>query len=574
MPTYNFYLKYNTTSQSVADFTTGSDHLLYDEAWHQFWPGLSRDSAIEYDIWEKKYRRKFKGDLVFFNNSHQTDFTYLYQVAKESVEISIRIEQTCVTTASDWWEGYFSIVDGKWDSDRGTLTVTPSPDDEYRLLEELGDREYNLYGLNPSDALSINVTSTTVTIESDCTALDKLEWQRDYDTEGNPCAPDADSDRWSLYSWTGSVTCGTGVNVHTYKKQIITFDGGIAWTNEGTAQYHYNNGIWSKPGGTPQVVTQAFGNSRWLTVKSGIEYILDQIYTTPPTYKSTFFENDTVVGGGSGGTENYVTSVDPNPLNNLRFTQKSNTKSTTNAATKWITSFNDFMQVLKDMFNVYWFIDTDGNFRIEHYSYWDTSPTSDTDLTTLNSGKWINAKNKWEYESVDMPNIEHFTWAESYRTDFIGYDIIYDNVETGNRYKDNKRERILPVTTEVAYLISNPDDISNEGWCFVVNAGGYISSEVGVLTSIEQINGHLSWANLHNNYWKHGRVIQNGSMNNVSTTFLSWERRIKQTEITYPECCDTFDPMATKTTELGDGEVQSAEYRLIDGSVKTVFFFS
>jgi hypothetical protein len=55
--------------------------------------------------------------------------------------------------------------------------------------------------------------------------------------------------------------------------------------------------------------------------------------------------------------------------------------------------------------------------------------------------------------------------------------------------------------------------------------------------------------------------------------FLSSQRHIKQEEITYPECCGAFDPMAYKITGLGEGEVRAAEYRLIDGSVKTVFFY-
>jgi len=68
-------------------------------------------------------------------------------------------------------------------------------------------------------------------------------------------------------------------------------------------------------------------------------------------------------------------------------------------------------------------------------------------------------------------------------------------------------------------------------------------------------------------------VLINGNMNGSDVIFLSSQRHIKQEEITYPECCGQFDPMAYKITGLGEGEVRAAEYRLLDGSVKTVFFY-
>ena len=109
---------------------------------------------------------------------------------------------------------------------------------------------------------------------------------------------------------------------------------------------------------------------------------------------------------------------------------------------------------------------------------------------------------------------------------------------------------------------------------FLQTGSDYIvGEELGFLTGTQRLNGHLSWANLHNYYWKHGRILDTGVMNSITTSFSDVQRNIKQIEITYPTYSSDFDPDGLKTTELGDGEVGEAEYRLLDGTVSVVFFY-
>jgi hypothetical protein len=565
MPKYKFYIEpgftvsqwyqFNLAPQLVYDyFTTGSDSLLFGsyatpeeiasghvDRWIQVYPGVSRDMAIEYDIWDHKYRKKLKGDLTFLNNQLQNDYSMLADIIDTSLEVKIRIEQTCVTSSSDWWEGYFSIVDGNWDSDRGLFTVTASPDDVYRLLEELGDHEYNLYNLNPTVQTQINFTDITEYAYSSCTSLDPTQWQEFHDPQGNYTYPYSYPDLWTGYALTDTTACSGG-NVYTWERVLDQlFD---------------------------------FGNSRGILLSDAISYLVNTIGGLD--YVSTFLENDEYPTGNTDipiGTKNYVTLVDPNPLNGMVVYQKSDIRLTSDRATNWKVTFNDLMDILKTMFNIDWFIDDDDKFRIEHWSYFENTAASDTDLTLLDGGKWINKKNKWAYQIEDMPTREHFEWAEANSIDFFGRDIIYNNIATFNRYKDNIKSFSIPVTTDAKYMYNNSSDISNEGWAIVTVASDIIVNEVGLLSGVVLPNNHLSWANLHYNYHRHGRVISKGNMNGSDIVFLSYKRLIKQEEITYPECCGTFDPMAYKITELGEGEVRAAEYRLIDGSVKTVFFY-
>lgn len=566
MPSYKFYLKYIGTPDPD-DFTNGSDHILYDQEWHQFYPGLNRDAKLMFTAENHKKRSTFDGELTFFDNEHQTDFTYLYQIESASVEIDLRVEQICETTSSDWWNGYFSIVDGKWDSDRGTLLIKPLPNDAYRELEAFGDKEFNILSANISHTEPAAITYSTIATEiiTECTALNIAQYKA-----ANPLPP---GDDWNFYATCGDdpTGCETGQQFYTFKKQSfpVRIDSSYDWDE-------YKS-MWSKAVCATQsgTISPAIP-SRGMKLEEVIQFFLDEL--TDLTYKSTFFLNDDYPTGDGRTVDagkNYVTNQS-NKLLHLLLFQKSDTKQTTNRATKGIMTFNELMDMLHNMFNVYWFIDSDGNFRIEHEAYWDANPSSDTDLTTLDSGRWIKSKNKWEYDTKDMCNIEKFSMVEASSVDFIGYPIVYDNVETGNKYNDNVKEYRVNVTTEIGYIYSSPENIDNDGWVLLQTDGsGNIENEAGKIITLGIFpNGHLSWSALHENYWRHGRVVQNGTMNNVATTFTSWKRRIMQTDIVYPECCDSFDMDSTKTTELGDGEVRSAEYKLIDGSLKTNFFFS
>lgn len=587
MPEYNFYLSCDADQTA---FTNGSDHQLYGGSWYQVYPGISKDSAILYRKDGKRYEEIFDGELWFINRT-QDDYTMLSNIQSNSAEISLRVDQNISgSDISPFYEGYFSVIDGEWDSDRGIFRVKPSTDDEYRIFKELGDKTYNLYTLNPSGSVDIQVTSSSDIVTSGCTSQTRLEYETDYDPDGSPTGGTGPNDIWDLWKWVATLTesgqtyegvdywdcvSGSGDKVHVWRKESVTFDPGTSeWLDEGLDKYGNNYGTYSLDrsdagAGTTQTVTVDFGTDRFLTMKDVLDYVVSEVSAL--SYKSTFFENDAYPSdwpGSAIGTENYVTGTDPNPLNDILITQKSNIKPTSNAATKWLLSFNDLMSILKDTFNVDWDIDADGHFRIEHVSYYTNS--SDIDLTTLDSGKWINAKNKWSYNVEDMPNREHFEFMEAYNEDFIGEDIIYDRIATGNRYRDNQFDRVVPITTDVPYMQSSASEIANEGWALVTNDGSYIRLATGEISGKSVLNADLSWANLHANYWTYDRIIEQGSINGSNVTFDSYNKNIKQIEITYPE--DSFDPTKDKITDLGQGEVDQASYKLLDGSV-TVFFF-
>jgi hypothetical protein len=98
------------------------------------------------------YRRTFSGSLTFTNNNGASDFDLLYasEVVDPCTKILFRITRTGMV--DNYWEGYFSTTDGSFDLDNCTFTVNPLPDDDYVLLFDAVDVQYNI--LDAGDAVT------------------------------------------------------------------------------------------------------------------------------------------------------------------------------------------------------------------------------------------------------------------------------------------------------------------------------------------------------------------------------------------------------------------------------------
>jgi hypothetical protein len=114
----------------------------------------------------------------------------------------------------------------------------------------------------------------------------------------------------------------------------------------------------------------------------------------------------------------------------------------------------------------------------------------------------------------------------------------------------------------------------NHGWKIQLLPGEEyyytIANETTELTQTSIPNGHLSWGNLHKNYWMHGRILPKGYMVGKPTTFTSSLKLKKQTELTFHNCNTVFDPYKLIRTEMGDGEVESATEELENEVIKVI----
>lgn len=266
---------------------------------------------------------------------------------------------------------------------------------------------------------------------------------------------------------------------------------------------------------------------------------------------------------------NYVTAL-PNKISNLMLAQKSDIidPGASQPATRGMLSFNDLMVMLKEIFQVYWVIES-GNLRLEHINWFSRTANPNYDLTTPDRMKYISGKGIYFYEKAKMPKYERYKWSEAQTTDFIGAEISYDSACVNQDPKNNILNHAPGnVTTDLAYIFNEPNAIEKTGFVLIANdliGSAYtVSSDIGLLSGLSKPNMHLSWANLHYNYHRYERVLLEGMMNNEVTAFITAKRTKKQEKIPFPYCCDEdLNPVTDLiTTQVGEGEIDSMSYSL------------
>ena len=333
-----------------------------------------------------------------------------------------------------------------------------------------------------------------------------------------------------------------------------------------------------------------------------VDYMLNQM-SCSLTYESTFFDNDALPTGAptdidtlitANPTYSYVTEA-VNKLNYLMIAQKSDVIAclaapgagcaSSEAATKGMLSFNELAKILYNMFQVYPFIDPDGNFRFEHERYFNKE-LGDVDLTTEKNSfineTWDLRTNKYKYVVQDLYGKERWRFMEQNYPDFIGETIDYDSILSNTRIKQEEKEYSVDmVTTDIMmiYQVEKPTPslegpISTDGFVILQcsESGGVYTcdNEEGALSGASMPNNHLSVANLQDKYWRWNRIQEEGTMNKVAVEFnststpeVSFQRIIEQVPLIFNNT--DHDPLKLIKTSLGNGEVKTDSYNLSSG---------
>ena len=283
-------------------------------------------------------------------------------------------------------------------------------------------------------------------------------------------------------------------------------------------------------------------------------------------FKSDFF-NDTI---------NYVTGED-NLLSDIVITEMSDITraNSVNPATVLNLNILELYEKLKEVFNLIYRIDSDGCFRIEHISR-----AIDNTIKLEDIGEVIKSPCCYSVERKNIPKTETWSWNEAIGIDFIGKDIDYSD-SNGNFYsisgKEEDKHDVSDVSTDLGNLyLSYPETDNLDGYVLTANefdgTNYTVINEVGELSGINISNGHLSQANLHENYWKHNRYLYNGSINNVNQNFLSVKPYKDNDEISVRICCEDFYNLdldfKSIQTSCGTGIIESYEYDLSKGILK------
>jgi len=255
-------------------------------------------------------------------------------------------------------------------------------------------------------------------------------------------------------------------------------------------------------------------------------------------------------------------------------------------------TFKKFEEFLRNAFNAYWFIDENGEFRIEHIHFFDADfPESDyepdIDLTALvssNGKTFAYRRNKYTYETGELYDQERWTWQHyegdegtgiTHGADFEGVPLTYGPGagEKSDCVPGEFKERKIATPNfwsdiEWAYQLrmvggaAMPDKIACTGLCMLdIDTSGtdVVRCEAGDISLANIINGHCSTANLSEHYNLYDRVFVGGIVNNnVLVRTLTAQRHKLQEAIEFEHCClDEFDPLDLIKTELGEGAVKT-----------------
>jgi len=266
---------------------------------------------------------------------------------------------------------------------------------------------------------------------------------------------------------------------------------------------------------------------------------------------------------------NHYVTGQRSKVDNLILFQKSDVKRPNGSGNASISNIT-LEKLIKDIcniFNLKWDIDDDGNFIIEHVSFFQKGVG--LNLVGRRDERLRAGLRKYSYDIDKMPRREIFQFMDDKYTygDFKGVPIIYSNSCVGKGDKEDKDWIVESIITDVSFVLSNPSSdsqiVSDDGFVLIACDANYnIISEASILGG-NTLNNSLSWGRLHVDYWRHDRVFNRFSMNNVQTNALSVIPTKKGVKLDISLCCgEVFDPENKVLSELGEGIVSEASFDL------------
>ena len=162
-------------------------------------------------------------------------------------------------------------------------------------------------------------------------------------------------------------------------------------------------------------------------------------------------------------------------------------------AQRAVLTLKQVLDMLRDCFRCYWWIDSNNRFRIEHISYfmrggsYSDNPTVGRDLTielVPRSGKpWATGQDAYTFDKIEMPERYQFAWMDPVTQIFEGgaLDIISGFVEKG---KINDI-RVSNFTSDVDYMLLNPAGCSSEGFALMSFVPMDVNMTGGAITDID-----------------------------------------------------------------------------------------
>lgn len=231
------------------------------------------------------------------------------------------------------------------------------------------------------------------------------------------------------------------------------------------------------------------------------------------------------------------------------------------------------LDMLRDCYRLYWFIDANNRFRIEHIEYfrrggtYTGDPIVGTDLTqevvTRNGKPWAYARKQYKFDKPEMAAWYQFGWMDNETELFNG-----NPLEIVSKYVNPDKIENIEISqfsADIDYMLLTPADISQDGFALLAPVVSGNDYKLPYFTfTINHVDYELQnayaafvYTQLFYRYDMPGRQYKR---NGVQETAIG-VKKLKTQSIKFPML---YDPDLTKLikTTLGNGTIQKLTINL------------
>lgn len=255
-----------------------------------------------------------------------------------------------------------------------------------------------------------------------------------------------------------------------------------------------------------------------------------------------------------------------------------------NPAQKGEMTLRQLLDMLRDCFNVYWFISDDGKFHLEHISYFETNDVV-ADLTRMIAPKnlkpWSSGQSEWSYDKVKLPERIEYAYADSQTEPFNGCVLQYKSnyVQRG----EVEKVSVSGFCADVDYAIELPSSVSDDGWIVLLPkqvAGGY-KVEITMLQYPDRImliqNGRMAFYSLFFEFLNYDMSCPkfNFADKDYDNGAMSLRKVRKQTVLFPSESMPyPYGLIKTGPSAAENGEISDMVFTPLNGTINATVYFN
>lgn len=241
------------------------------------------------------------------------------------------------------------------------------------------------------------------------------------------------------------------------------------------------------------------------------------------------------------------------------------------------------LEMLRDCFRCYWFIDENKRFRIEHISWfmrgesYTEEPSVGIDLTaqkvTRNGKPWAYARSQYQFNKPETAGRYEFAWMDDATEVFDGFPI--DIISKFVNQENIEEVSIQQFSSDIDFILLNPESISQDGfvllaaeWAGRVRRLHYEQFTIDITQGIQvnAQNGWVAFAYLQK-YYAYDLPAPKYSINGIVKTALG-TKKLKTQTIKFPVLTEP-DFFSLVKTNLGSGTIQKMSVNLSSRNANT-----